>query len=215
MNTSLQLACLTCSGSCTAATPGNVGIVTFSSSAAVGAMTGQGWVALGAIDVITDPTCGGVPITNAAPCVGTTTWNTPDSLCVSGSIPELPSAPGQADYTNNWGIQIGVNASQTPGVTIGKTFSTINLGLTGLPTAGLRVELHRAGDPDGTTYCHEYTGQPIKLTDFRTMCWGDITSVPLTASDVANIDRVDIQASSTVVPITVTNMCLNSITFGP
>jgi hypothetical protein len=187
--------------------------VAFSSGQAQGAMTGWGWIALGALDTVTDPTCGGVPITNAAPCMTTTSWNSPTALCVSGAIPGLPVVPVQADYDLNWGIQIGVNASETPGVSIGTAFSSIAVSLTGSPTVGLRVMLHRKGDPDSIFYCANNTGSLMNLTSFNTACWDD-SGVAFTAADAPNIDKVSIQVSSAPYPITVANLCLHSITFG-
>jgi hypothetical protein len=78
------------------------GTVVFCDGKARGAMTGYGWVELGALDTITDPTCDADrhAITNESPCTSTINWRTADSLCLSGSIPALhPTAP---DYDHNW-----------------------------------------------------------------------------------------------------------------
>jgi len=180
---------------------------------ASGPMTGWAWVALGAEDVITDPTCGGVPITMATPCMSGTTWNSPDACCVSGRIPALPATPTQADYDYNWGIMLGVNANADDTIPIGTAYSTIAVSLDGSPTVGLRVMLHRKGDPDGVFYCATNTGSLMKLTSFNTACW-DNSGVAFTAADAPNIDKVSIQVASAPYPITVANLCLHSITFG-
>jgi hypothetical protein len=189
--------------------------VSFQYGAAYGPITGFGWIALGALDWVTDPTCGyyGAAITKTAPCLDTTNWNSPTALCVSATIPALPALPTQDDYNNNWGIQIGVNANEIPGFPIGRAYSTIAMSLSGSPTAGLRIELHRAGDSEATTYCANNTGAPIPLTAFNTACW-DNTGTAFTATDAPLIDKVGVQVSSTLAAITVANLCLNSITFG-
>jgi hypothetical protein len=190
-------------------------VATFLYGEATGPITGFGWIALGASDWVSDPTCGyyGAPITETSPCLDTTNWNSPTALCISATIPALPAAPTQGDYDNNWGVQIGVNATITPGEPIGRAYSTIAMSFSGSPTAGLRVELHRAGDPDATTYCATNTGAPVPLTTFNTACW-DNTGIAFTAADAPLIDKVGVQVSSTLAAITVANLCLNSITFG-
>jgi hypothetical protein len=190
-----------------------LGSVTFHAGQAQGEMSGRGWVRLGQLDIITDPTCGGTPITKATPCLSGTTWKTQDALCISGTIPALPMSPVQSDYDNNWGVQIGVDATVTAGEPIGKPYTTIAIEINGSPTSGLRVELHRSGDPETTTYCAPNTGAPIKLTSFNTACW-DNTGTAFTADDAVNIDKVGVQVSSTQAAISVSNLCMKSITFG-
>jgi hypothetical protein len=187
--------------------------VEFATGAATCAMSGWGWIALGVKDNASDPTCGGAAITHDNPCLTSTTWNATDALCITGSIPALPAQPVQKDYDDNWGVQIGVDATVTPGTPIGKQYSAIAIEVTGSPTAGLRVELHKAGDPEATTYCATNTGAPIALTNFNTACW-DNTGKAFTLADAPQIDKVGIQVSSTQSAITVANLCLKSITFG-
>ena len=189
------------------------GFVTFSSGRAQGVMSGLGWVALGALDSITDPTCGGTPITKAAPCLTSTSWNVTDALCITGTIPALPANPMQSDYDANLGLQIGVNINADDSQAIGQTFSTIAVVVSGSPTAGLRVDLHRQGDPGGTTYCAANTGAAMNLTSFNTKCW-DGSGTAFTAADAPLIDRVGVQVPSTKAAVTVTNLCINSVTFG-
>jgi len=200
------------SGSCSGS-----GNICFSNGQAQGAMTGWGWVALGSLDSISDPTCDTDKhaITKANACTTTTNWSTSSSLCISGSIPALPAAPLQADYDNNWGVQIGVNSSDPTGTTLGGSYSTITYTVTGTPSSGLRAELHRKGDPDATTYCHDMTsGTSIKLTDFNTKCYDSpADGVQLTSSDVGNLDKVGVQVSSTQQAIAVTNLCLTGVQF--
>jgi hypothetical protein len=179
----------------------------------MGPITGWGWVALGALDVITDPTCAGVFITTAKPCFTSPSWNSSTALCVSGSIPALPATPVQSDYDNNWGIEIGVNANPDDTMPIGEAYSTIAVSVTGTPTVGLRVILRRLGDPGNLAYCAGYTGATMKLTSFNTRC-SDNSGVFFTAPDSPEIDKVGIQVASTLSAITVTNLCLNCIIFG-
>ncbi len=190
-------------------------VITFNSGRGNGIMTGYGWVTLGASDTVTSPTCGATsaPITSASSCSTQTNWDSSTALCVTGSIPALPETPTQTDYTNNWGIQVGVNAKE-PNAAIGQSFATIALNLSGTPTSGLRIELHRSGDAVGTTYCALWTsGDPVPLTSFNTECWND-GGVAMTAADVPNIDKVGLQVTSGAAPITVTDLCIQSIVFG-
>jgi hypothetical protein len=190
-------------------------VITFKSGRGNGIMTGYGWVTLGASDTVTSPTCGATnaAITSASSCSTQTNWNSSTALCVTGSIPALPEVPSATDYTNNWGIQVGVNAKE-PNAAIGQSFDTIALNLSGTPTSGLRIELHRSGDAVGTTYCALWTSSdPVPLTSFNTECWND-GGVAMTAADVPNIDKVGLQVTSGSAPITVTDLCIQSIVFG-
>jgi hypothetical protein len=207
--------------------------VTFAKGKASGPMSGYGWVALGAQDSLSSPVCdasGATPpggtadlITKANPCPsagGKAVWSSDTALCITGSAPKvMPSAAfPNGDYDAAWGLQIGVNSSEPPGTTLGKTYSTITLNFTGLPTpagAVMRAEIHRLGDPDATTYCATTTsGTPITLTTFNTACW-DNTGTALKATDVPNIDKIGLQVSADLSnTYTVTNLCLTSIAFG-
>lgn len=197
------------SGSCT----GGADTVCFATGQAQGAMTGYGWVAMGSLDSISSPTCDtGTPITSTSACTTTTKWSSTDSLCITGSIPALPATPVQSDYDNNWGLQIGVNAKE-PSDAIGRSFSKITITVTGTPSTGLRAELHRKGDPDGTTYCANFvSGTSIVVASFNTACW-DGSGTALTAADTTNVDKVGVQVSSTSSAITVTNLCLTGVQF--
>jgi hypothetical protein len=221
------------SGNCGAAPSG--GAVNFCNGKAQGLMSGYGWVALGTLDNLSDPTCDTTktPITKAAACTTTTNWSTADGLCISGTIPGLPASPVQADYDANWGLEIGVNTSEPPvakgGTTLGGAYTSVALTFTGTPTTGLRAEIHRKGDGDSGVFCANISssGTPISLASFSTQCWGGCpggtpapagikdTSVcyPLTAADVPNIDLVGVQVSSTAAPITVSNLCLTNVEF--
>jgi hypothetical protein len=202
----------TAGGGSTGSTPsGNT--VTIVEGKGSGAMVGYGWVALGAKDNVKDPTCGGTTITSASSCASTT-WSTKDSLCVSGDIPALPEKPADTDYTDNWGISVGLNASETAGKGIGQSFATIAMSVKGSPSTGLRAVVHKGGDPDATGYCLAYTGSTLDLAKFSQDCYGAGTKL-LAASDIPNIDKVSIQVVSTSAgPITVDNLCLTGITFG-
>jgi len=202
----------------TTAASGNT--VTFNAGQAQGAMTGYGWVAMGPNgDTVSDPTCdrtstgGGKtdPITGVAgtgACNTTTNWSTTNSLCLTGAIPALGTPP---DYSGNWGVEIGVNANADATVAIGTAHTSINVAVTGAVT-GLRVNIHRKGDPDSTPYCASYTGSAIPLTSFNTACW-DMSGTAFTAADAALIDKVMIQVPSGAAAIAVTNMCMTGITF--
>jgi len=189
----------------------------FKDGKADGPLKGYAWIALGSQDMLTDPTCDTDKhvIDSAHACTTTTNWSTSDSLCMSGKIPALPAMPAQADYNNNWGIQIGVNTSEPPGITVGKSYTSIAITITGSPSTGLRAELHVKGEPAGQTYCADMTsGQAIDFSKFNQECWnGDAaaSSKALLMDDIKNIDKVGIQVSSTMDEITVDKLCLQSI----
>jgi hypothetical protein len=200
-------------GACGAST--STTAVTFCKGLALGAMTGYGWVALGSADTITDPTCdvAKAAITQAAPCAANTNWSKPDGLCMSGSVPALPGDAGAADYSSNWGVQIGVNAKD-PNAGMGTSWKTITFTMSGSPSTGLRAVIHKNGDPDSTGYCFAMTpGTAIKITDFNSACWNS-SGTSLTDADAASIDKIGVQVSSTATAITVDSLCLTKIDFG-
>ena len=192
-------------------------IVTFASGKGVGAMTGYGWVALGSLDTVTDPTCGPTktPITSTAACAADPNWSSTSSLCVSGSVPALPATPAATDYANNWGLSVGVNSSDSttaPG--LGQSPTSVTIAVSGTPSSGLRVVAHRASDPASTSYCLPYAAGALTLTSFVTDCYNTTpTGTKLTAADIPNIDKISIQVSSTSAAITVTSLCITGITF--
>jgi hypothetical protein len=187
--------------------------VTIANGKGSGAMVGYGWVALGSEDEVSDPTCGGTPIISTSSCESTT-WATKDALCVSGKIPALPTEPKDTDYTNNWGISVGLNASETAGKGIGQTFSTVAITVTGSPTSGLRALVHKGGDADADSYCLAYATGPLQLSKFAQDCWAEAPVKLLAASDIPNLDKVSVQVTSTSSPITVDKLCITGITFG-
>jgi hypothetical protein len=80
--------------------------VTFNAGVGKGAMSGYGWVIMGALDVVTSPTCGPneAAITARDTCVSTSTnWESNTAVCVSGTIPALPPSPTSTDLADNWG----------------------------------------------------------------------------------------------------------------
>jgi hypothetical protein len=186
--------------------------VTISTGKGVGAMTGYGWVALGSKDSLSDPKCGTAEIKDGTTCASTT-WSTKDSLCMSGSIPMIDSA--SPDYTGNWGVLVGLNATDPAGGVLGQSFSSITIAVSGTPSSGLRAKIHKKGDSSSVDYCATYTTGAMTLTSFTTTCYD--TAKPgtaLTAADVPNIDQVGVQVSSSdKAAITVTNLCITGITF--
>jgi hypothetical protein len=199
------------------ATPSGDNVV-FKTGKADGLFSGYGWVALGKDDSLTSPGCDTKePITASKSCTTSTVWSKEDALCMSGAIPALPASPAQADYDNNWGVQIGVNAKE-PSDAIGdsiKGYVSVSFVLSGSPSSGLRAMFHRKGDPDGTTYCADSikSDTPIKFTKFNTKCWGDPASVFLTEADLPMIDKAGVQVSSTSAAIEVKDLCLSEIKF--
>jgi hypothetical protein len=154
-----------------------------------------------------------VPITASTPCRADTQWSSVTGYCITGEIPALSSP---SDYDNNWGIMVGVNATaDEPTDPIGQPFSWIALGISGSPIDGLRAVVHRHGDPAETLYCFDgvASGEQLPITKFNTACW-DNGGRSLTVSDSAQIDKIGLWVPSGSAPITVSNLCLNSIDLG-
>jgi Tetratricopeptide repeat len=167
----------------------------------------------GAQDTVTAPTCGGEKLTAGSFC-NSLTWTSKDALCISGSIPALPVSPTTADYNDNWGISLGINATEATGGTLGQSYSSIAFTLTGAPLAGLRAQLHKKGESDAVSYCAALTpGTPLPLTSFSTNCFNDSSSgTAIKATDVPNIDKLNVQVYSSTSPIAISNLCLTGIT---
>ena len=190
----------------------------FCNGRAVGVLTGWGWVALGASDTITDPTCdtAKAAITKEVDCKTVTNWTQSNALCMSGSIPALPPAATatDSDYSNNWGVQVGVNAKDPNAAMGGSGYKTITFSVTGTPTTGLRALVHRSGDASGLSYCAPMTpGTAVTLTTFNTKCWGS-GGDNLTDADVPSIDQVSVQVTATEAAITVDKLCLTKVELG-
>ncbi len=186
--------------------------VNFVNGRAEGAMTGNGWVSLGELDTVSDPTCAGAQVTSSSPC-STFEWPSNTGLCASGKVPALPASPKPSDNSANWGVLIGADATYPAGGGLGRSFQTITLNFSGNPQTGIRAALHRKGDPDATNYCATVkSGSPVAFAAFNTQCW-DGTGVNLSAADLANLDWIGIQVPSASSAIAITNLCLTGITF--
>lgn len=197
-----------------AATNPNTGTtVTFAAGKGVGAMTGYGFVSLGALDSISSPTCGAAAITSTAPCLSGTTWSVDTALCVTGSIPALDK--DTPDYDNNWGLLVGLNATDPATKGLGQAFTSVLIATSGTPTTGLRAKVHRKGDTDSVDYCAAFTpGTAIPFTSFTRTCYDAAKpGAAITAADIPNIDKIQLQVSSGAAAITVTNLCITGITF--
>jgi hypothetical protein len=199
------------------ASPNTGNTVTFSSSGkATGAMSGWAYVAMGTTDYLVDPTCGSsaTTISGDKPCSSVVNWSS-QGICISGTLPALPEAPSDTDYINNWGYQIGVNATDSGKGVLGQKFTDIAMIVTGTPLSGLRIFIHRAGDSEGVNYCAAMTsGAYVSLSSFNTKCWDSPPDgVAFPTSDVPNIDKIALQVSSSNVPVVVTNLCVTGIKF--
>jgi hypothetical protein len=196
--------------------PATTTTITFKAGRATAAgMNGYGWVTLGSADSVSSPKCGAAstPITAAAPCAADIVWDSTTVLCVTGTVPALSAAATDDEYVANWGIEVGTNLRE-PLAAAGLAFKTVAVNVTGLPSTGLRLELHRSGDPSGTTYCALLTsGSPIPITKFNTQCWNDLGDA-LTEADAVKIDKIGVQVSSGSTEIAVTKLCLESIVLG-
>jgi len=110
-----------------------------------------------------------------------------------------------------------VNTSEPPGITLGKSHTSMTITVAGSPLTGLRAIVHVKGEPAGQAYCAELmSGQAIPLTTFNLECWNGTAAAPakaLSADNIPNIDKIGIQVSSTAAEIKVQNLCLRSIAF--
>jgi hypothetical protein len=205
-------------GTTTSGTKNSGTTVTFDKGKAAGAMTGYGWVALGSLDTITDPTCGAskTPITSAAPCASDPNWSG-TGLCITGSCPALDATT--PDYTNNYGVVVGVNAGDAGGtgdssMVLGQTFTSITINATGVPSSEVRAQIHIKGDADSKSYCLKFTpGTAMDIAKFATDCYNTAPSGLFPAASAPNIDKVSLEAVSASTAVTVTSMCMTGITF--
>ncbi len=186
--------------------------VTFSSGKAVGAMSGYGWIAYGtATESITEPTCGTEKFTSATKSCAATTWGTKDSLCMTATIPALDK--DKPDYTANWGVMLGVDSTDAKG-SLGQSFSSVTIAVTGSPSSGLRAKVHLKGDAEGTDYCQAYASGALSFTSFTKTCYDTASpGTAITAADVAKIDQIGIQVPSGSSAIDVKSLCITGITF--
>jgi hypothetical protein len=193
-----------------ATTVGNTGkTVTISSSGkGSGAMTGWAFVALGLTDTVSAPTCGTPPvaITEAAKCNTTTNWPAA-GVCVTGSVPPNPSP-----YTS-WGINIGLSSTDPSGSGLGQTFANVTIAATGAPAGATFRYIISVGTTD---YCAAATpGAAVSFSTFNTKCYDTpIDGVAYTGTG-ADITGVQLQVVPGTATITVANLCLTGITFGP
>lgn len=172
------------------------GYVFFADGQANGFMDGVAWVAPGAQNTLTAPTCdaGGTPITSANPCMTKQYWPFSSGLRANGTIPALPASPLPPGHPNDRELRIGVNARDPIG-SIGPDisyFNTVAFLFTPTPRTGWRAFVHRKGDPDSDTYCVDGVTPTanIPLTKFNTKCWGDPSTVYLTPADLPAIDQI-------------------------
>jgi hypothetical protein len=199
-------------------TPPNAGtVMTIANGQAHGAMTGSGWIAFGPLDLVTDPTCKSPAgaLVSGVSC-DETIWSSPSAYCVAGFIPAVPPDPTTSDWNNNWGIQIGINATPVAGGVLGQSFSAMAVSITGSPLTGLRALVHRKGDPETTSFCATiFADASYAFSQFSTTCWDAASpGTALAAADVSNIDKIGVQVSSTVgSSITVPGLCFEGITF--
>ena len=188
--------------------------VTFASGKAAGAMTGYGWVALGTADAISSPpagTAGGYHERLSLPHLHHLELRQRTLYYGLGS--RLGTPP---DYTGNWGVSVGVNATDsTTSGGLGQSFTSITIAVTGSPTSGLRAMVHKKGDGMRPPTATPLTpGTAIPLTSFSTT--SDTSASPgtaIAAADVPNIEKISVQVSSGTAAITVSNLCITGITF--
>jgi len=209
--------------------------VEFMGGRGVGRMTGYGWVDLGAADMLSSPVCAEDPTNTAVvrqitgtgtqpgpcPSTGAIVWSNPDQgLCLSGTLPVITGS----EYTLNWGIMVGVNASEPTGGTLGKAYSTIRFDFNSsavIPiNTAIRGEIHIKDDPNlqgGNDFFYCATIQPgkaVSLAAFSTECWAGGIGKILPMDRIADIDKIAIQISSdTVNAYAIGNFCWSGIFF--
>ena len=119
------------------------------------------------------------------------------------------------DYTGNWGVSVGLNATDPEGGGLGQAFTSVTITLSGTPTSGLRAIVHIKGESADTQYCSPVSsGTAIPFTDFSATCWD--TAAPgtkVTAAQVASIDKIAVQVNSGSSAITVSDLCITKIEF--
>jgi hypothetical protein len=184
--------------------------VTFVNGRAQGPMTGWGWIALGALDTVSTPTCAdGSPVTSGTEC-SSYAWPTSAGLCMSGAVPAVVGS----DYADNWGILMSAGVSDPQGGPLGRSFQSILFNVSGRPQSDLRGAVHRKGDPQDVNYCAAIvSGGAVMFTAFNTVCWGGGSGTPLTLADVPNLDWIGLQVVSGPSAINVSNLCLTSLVF--
>jgi hypothetical protein len=179
--------------------------VNFCSGKAQGAMTGYGFIALGIQDSVSSPVCAEDPkdLNNTRPITappigeceaegktcprtGQAVWNAADKLCISGKIPKVQNA----DYTSNWGLQIGVNTADPPAENGGQTLGEVTSDAASFTTVALTTEGSITASPSGTPtvrmvihlktqgctwnpYCATMAAsdKAAILANFNTQCW--------------------------------------------
>jgi hypothetical protein len=190
---------------------GNRDVITFAEGRAQGLMSGYGWVALGALDTVTSPTCAGEPIASGVFCGADWVWSSRNALCVTGTVPALPRSPSVADYDANWGILVSAEATDPSGGAWGYSFQSVTFNLSGLPSSSLRAVVHRKGDAEGENYCATLSpGTAISFAAFNSACW-DGSGMNLQAEDVPTLDWMGIQVVSGFSAVSIRNLCLTSI----
>lgn len=168
---------------------------------------GYGWVAVAPPATLVSPVCDGAPITASSSCSHTPDWPSTQELCISGSIPADPGNDGQQSL----GVMVGLNVTEPFGGVLGVAYVRTFVTLSGSPVQGLRLVVHRSGDPEGTTYCVPVTNiERIEFTSFNTKCWDD-SGIALRPEDVPNLDRIALQVPSTGSPIAIDDLCLSGL----
>jgi hypothetical protein len=205
--------------------------VTFLNGKGVGLFTGNGWVAGGTsgpgnigtpLTTFKTPTCpagdGTLTGGTGAGC-SALTWETTNSLCMSGTIPALTAcptncaAPGEVgdDYSEDWGAAVGVNVSTVANTAMGQAFNTLTVNFTGTPGGVVKLSVI---DSSGMWYCfYNYvSGTPVTPSQLTQSCW--LTSSPGPAlSSLATITSVGLEIDSSQSAETFTDFCMDSIAF--
>jgi hypothetical protein len=107
---------------------------------------------------------------------------------------------------------VGV-ATREPVQTLGVSYSSITLTVSGWHPDVLFAVVHLADDASNLAYCARMTsGYFIKLSSFNTEClFGNGRS--LRDEDVERIDKIGVQVPPSQSPITISDFCLTKIEF--
>jgi hypothetical protein len=191
-------------------------VVRFNNGQAEGAINGYAWVAPSPAAMVSDPLCGGKRITSTQPCSGLPSWNAANALCVSALIPAVTQA---SDYSNNWGLSLGVNAGVTGPTTgaqavLGRAYKSVTFKVAGAPLTGLMASIQKQGDYQ--SYLAKMTpGVPIPFTQFASDYFQTTPKGYLSAADVPKITSIGIQVSSGDQEINISNLCWEELELTP
>lgn len=193
------------------------GSTIFRDGASIGLLAGPAVPIWGEKDTLTGPTClPGDYTSNGRSCTQYLSWGQGDALCLSGTVPAVPTA----ELGTSWGLGYQITVGRAG--ELGQDFTTVSANLTGVPASATKAGRFMLGvktlNSDGTTTLYYHidngTGTAYPLTEFNTQWWDNTTGVFLKTEMVRHINYFHVLiASATSDSVTVTNLCLSQVTF--